>query len=166
MSKKFQQGKEFLWRTNGDCNKDKGGASTAGSEINHGSPHEEAAAFVLTELLKDRVFVFVHRNPGLDGEGIDFIIGRFVRYGERWKMLRIPIQHKPSMWEARRFAEANPCIPVWVHRRGMPVLDGKINILNIVVEVLAKVPSPYIVVFEQKLAHFESLRQEGIKTAS
>jgi len=69
------------------------------------------------------------------------------------------------MRAARQFAETNPCIPIWVYRLEMPVLEGKIDILNIIVKVLAIVSSPHVKIFKEKLAYFESLREKDLQTA-
>ncbi|KKT20752.1 hypothetical protein A3H05_01445 [Candidatus Giovannonibacteria bacterium RIFCSPLOWO2_12_FULL_43_26] len=163
MSKSFQWRKQFLRRTNGNCNKH---PREAGSEIKQDNFHERAAILILEELMfADKVFAFVERNRGLDGAGIDFIVGRHVRCGRNGRILRIHIQHKPSMRAARQFAETNPCIPIWVYRLEMPVLEGKIDILNIIVKVLAIVSSPHVKIFKEKLAYFESLREKDLQTA-
>lgn len=118
--------------------------------------HEDDAEKILFELRdKDEVFDFVLRKHSIDQVGIDWVLGKYVHVKERMKDLRIHIQHKASEKDAIYFRDLNPCIPVWIHNHTTPLLEGKINLLRLVVRVMQKIPSSHTDFFVQKLKQFE-----------
>ena len=168
MSKKFQLRRWLAKRKNGfnGSNGHTNGLCPAPK-----NPHEEAAEKVVMQLCdEDSVFTFARRNNYLDREGLDWVLGRHVRVSDKRRRhsreLRIHIQHKASESAANKFRRTNPSLPVWVHHASMTVLEGKINLLNLVVNLLESAFSPYAEIFKQKLSYFEDIRQEGVKTAS
>ena len=121
--------------------------------------HEQAAEAILCELKeKDGVFHFVIRKHTLDQAGIDWVIGKHVQIEGHSRDFRLHIQHKSSEQQASRFKNLNPCIPIWVHNYSTPFLDGKINLLKLIVKQLARVSSTQLEFFEKKLCQFESLK--------
>lgn len=128
------------------------------------SQHEKAAESIVHELRdKDGVFHFTKRKESLNQVGIDWVLGRNVKVGKHTRELRIHIQHKANEHDANYFSNLNPCIPVWEHHVSAHPIDGKINLLKLVVIVLKKANSPHTDFFEEKLREFEHLKRRLFK---
>ena len=131
------------------------------SRTNPNNPHEQDAEKILLELKnKDKVFGFVERNNSIDSIGIDWVVGRHVKVSKHSRKLRVHIQHKVREKDAAYFRDRNPCIPVWIHHQSTSALDGKINVLKIIVKALGRVSSSHIDFFKEKLEYFENLQKQ------
>ncbi|OGF62053.1 hypothetical protein A2926_01675 [Candidatus Giovannonibacteria bacterium RIFCSPLOWO2_01_FULL_44_40] len=152
LKKKHKFTKGFK-RTQGFYSKRQSGAEKPCAPINL---HEQSAEAILLELRdKYEVFDFVLRKHSMDQVGIDWVLGKYVHVKKRMRDLRIHIQHKASEKDAAYFRDLNPCIPVWVHHHDTTVLDGKIHLLRLVVQVMQKTSSSHVDFFVKKLQQLE-----------